>query len=116
MIRHERYLYRERQDNTYHRKLEEYATALRDVLEMSETELTEMTNFMNITDSQDGFKEEWQNQVRILLDLRSNFFTSSFRDGKLWYPSLPKLPGVGPDNQTFEIRPVISLLDRLRQI
>ena len=56
-IYHQQYLYEERQVNTYHRKLEEYATALRDVLEMSETELTDMTNFTKEPDSQ-GWKVE----------------------------------------------------------
>ena len=118
-ISQQHHLYLERQVNIYHIKLERYTTALRDVLEMSDTELNAMTHFTKTPDSQDWSTLEWQNQARILLDLRSKFLTSSFRDGKLCYPSLPKPRGLhtteevaGQDGQEVRMQYLLAQLHR----
>ena len=88
-ITHEDYRYKERIPNdagAYHALLERYTTQLHTVLEMSDTEMNSLTQFANARDSEQFWELEWQNKVRILLDLHSKFLTSTFRGGELCYP------------------------------
>ena len=90
-IQHEEYRYLERLSkdaSTYHNLLEQYTAKLHHVLEMSDIEMQTLTQFANARDSEQGWELEWQNQVRILLDLNSKYLTSTFREGKLCYPKL----------------------------
>ena len=105
-IKNEEYRYKERIVNdarAYHALLQQYTEQLRTVLELSEVEVNSLTQFDNTRDSeQTGEWEwhEWHNNVRMLLDLRSKFLTSTFRGGKLCYP-----PRLFPHEPIQEIEP-----------
>jgi hypothetical protein len=88
-IEHEEDRYKRRISNdarAYHALLQQYTEQLHTVLELSEVEMNSLTQFDNTRDSEQGWELEWQNKVRMLLDLRSKFLTSTFRGGKLCYP------------------------------
>jgi hypothetical protein len=97
----------------YHTLLETYSTQLHAVLELSEVEMNSLTQFANARDSEHGGEFEWQKKVRLLLDLRSKFLTSTFRGGKLCYPP-GDFPHVG-DDQGIRIH-IDALLHELRMV
>jgi len=115
-IRNEQYRYKERISNDeseYHALLQKYTEELHTVLELSEVEMNSLTQFDNTRDSEQGWELEWQNKVRMLLDLRSKFLTSTFRGGELCYPTR-NFPHVGED-QKIHI-PIDALLHELRMV
>ncbi len=96
-IWHEEYRYKERivgDARAYHALLQQYTEQLHTVLELSEVEMNSLIQFDNTRDSEQGWELEWQNKVRMLLDLRSKFLTSTFRGGELCYPprDFPHIP------------------------
>jgi hypothetical protein len=91
-IKHEEDRYQRRKSNdaaAYHALLQQYTEQLRTVLELSEAQMNSLTQFDNTSDSANGHEFEWQSTVRMLLDLRSKFLSSTLVAGEFCYPPGP---------------------------
>ena len=91
-IKHEDDRYKRRISDdaaAYHALVQQYTEQLRTVLELSEAQMNSLTQFDNTPDSVNGDEFEWQSTVRMLLDLRSKFLSSTLVAGEFCYPPGP---------------------------